>query len=292
MYCQQKQKIETSEIMQRIAVRPPYFALQDMIFDSQVLRAKITAEQPLIDGELGTIGTGEIARHLAIAGSCACSYLEKESELIYYLATQADFHNFDTIPQQKDKDFLIEAQGKRLNKREAETISLLKSFDGKTVYSSLKTRFLLLPYKSFSKLYKTHRKDLRMSDRTQTTAEDRQNIYKSMFKFDSKIIDNKIISQIKIKHKYCMGHFPEYPAFPVAFCSYFFIMLMKKFINKNINFYVKRGIVNAQNLIFTNEIIDFEAELKQKKNNEYNFICKARNRDIEKIRIGFILGEF
>lgn len=282
-------KISQETIMRKIAIRQPYFALQDIEKNSDGITAYITAEQPQIRGEIGSIGAGEIARHLAIAGTIANGLKDIGEDLIYYLATGAELKIFNTVAEQEGKDFRIESAGERINKREAKAISVLKSRDGNTVYSVLKTSYYLLTQKAFSKLYKEHYKDLRENDRDKKTEQDRKNIYSNTFRIENKNkIDNKIISKLKINASNCMGHFPLYPALPVAFCCNYLFALSSKLVKEK-HFYPVKSIVRAKELIFASDTINFEIELLEQKKLDYNFDCRVKKNDDDIIRLFLIL---
>ena len=57
-------------ILDRIAVCPPYFALENLSLESDnTLAARTPVHQPM-HTEAGSIAVAEIGRHLAILGSC------------------------------------------------------------------------------------------------------------------------------------------------------------------------------------------------------------------------------
>lgn len=281
-------KISHEAIMKKIAIRQPYFALRDIESGRDGITAYITVEQPRIRGEIGNIGANEIARHLAIAGTIANGLQETSDSLIYYLATGAKLKILHTVAEQKGKDFKIESSGKRLNKREAQAISVLKSKDGNILYSILKTNYYLLTQKVFSKLYKEHYKDLRQNNRTETTQQDRGNIYQEDNQLKSRIENNKITAQLKIQDRYCMGHFPQYPCLPVAFCCGYLYSLAGNLLlhsEKVNNFFIKHAKVDAKELVFADDIINFKVEYIEQKESEYIFNTGILKDNKEKIKM-------
>ncbi|MEL7208279.1 MAG: hypothetical protein AAGK32_08635 [Actinomycetota bacterium] len=79
----------TDRALRRIAVQPPYFALTDL---AEVGRGLVTARVPLQTPsrpERGVVEAAQVARHLAILGSCAAALARDDDQRHHYLATRA-----------------------------------------------------------------------------------------------------------------------------------------------------------------------------------------------------------
>ena len=82
---------ESAWLLQRICVRPPYFALRGLRSpEPGVCVAWVEPEQPL-GAEAGPIAGAEAGRHLAILGSAAIASRSPDGDQRYYLARAAHF---------------------------------------------------------------------------------------------------------------------------------------------------------------------------------------------------------
>ena len=75
------EEVSISEILKKICVSPPYFAFKKIYRYENILIAHITPEQPMND-EIGYISIGEAGRHMAILGTCVCTFNQNEKH--YY----------------------------------------------------------------------------------------------------------------------------------------------------------------------------------------------------------------
>jgi hypothetical protein len=78
-----------AKLLARIGDAPPYFALEDCVFDGAELRARAATETDP-GSELGTASSAEIARHALVTGS-GCLALGRPSDArSYYLVSSID----------------------------------------------------------------------------------------------------------------------------------------------------------------------------------------------------------
>ena len=77
------------ELLARIGVRPPYFALYDLTVEGLELHATAEAESPAYL-ELGPMPAAELGRHAAIAGLCHAAAGQSDERRRYFLAKRAE----------------------------------------------------------------------------------------------------------------------------------------------------------------------------------------------------------
>jgi hypothetical protein len=77
-----------ARLVQRVCVRPPYLALNDVLVEGTRMRAEARAESPAF-GEIGPMPAAEIGRHAAIAGLLHAAARQRDDDRRYYLAREA-----------------------------------------------------------------------------------------------------------------------------------------------------------------------------------------------------------
>jgi hypothetical protein len=77
------------ELLARIGVRPPYFALYDLALEGLEFRATAEAESPAYL-EHGPMPAAELGRHAAIAGLCHAAARQSDDRRRYFLANRAE----------------------------------------------------------------------------------------------------------------------------------------------------------------------------------------------------------
>jgi hypothetical protein len=82
-----------AELLARIGVRPPHFALRDLRWHADNFEATAVAEFPAW-GEVGPMQTVELGRHGLIAGLCAAAMSQPDGACRHYLAQHARYVGF------------------------------------------------------------------------------------------------------------------------------------------------------------------------------------------------------
>src|SRR5690606_12412244 len=77
------------ELLARICVRPPYFALTDLSLEGLELHATARAESPAYS-EVGAMPAAELGRHAAIVGLTVAASRQADDDRRYYLARRAE----------------------------------------------------------------------------------------------------------------------------------------------------------------------------------------------------------
>jgi hypothetical protein len=281
VYDRRKSTKLKKEILSRIQVQAPYYALKNLEKIENGLKASIPIEQPLIN-ETEPITVGETSRHLAILGSCAIA-LNRKAGKCYYLATKAIYKRY--ITKIDTKDLIGIAKVKDIEKRKAKAHTELRTIKNQVI-TSLDVEYIILSQFLFDRQFKTHKLDLRKKKNNPS----RQNFYKQ-FNFKPKVAkqeNHDITFNIgKIKPEMCMGHFPMYPALPVAFTANISLNLVSKFLqtilnNTNIKIVFKSIFVQALELIFVNIDLNIELKILERDGNKFivsiKIIDKCKNK--------------
>ena len=140
-------------LLNRIAVREPYFALKDLVLMGP---GSITARTPreVIDhGEAQQMNAAEVGRHLAILGSLSCAQLQKSDDKHYYLAVEADLkrEDYDAVMVMAEYESgIARAQGCLLDKRNSSAHCTLAFGDD---IWTLDVKYKVIPERIFEKIY-------------------------------------------------------------------------------------------------------------------------------------------
>ncbi|MBD2387469.1 hypothetical protein [Cylindrospermum sp. FACHB-282] len=268
------QSINLEELFNLISVRPPYFALENLeLNENGTLSADIPIQQPL-GMEAAVISAAETGRHLAILGACCIAIFNPNQTKHYYLAHNAEFISNPYQPDSEIGNYVRgTAQGFLLNKRSAVAITSITNKLGITI-NSLKIYYHVIPEKVFIKIYKKFQ--------TCTNFEMGINPYKKSLSLQSiSIVNNKLKASIgTVLSEDCTGHFPDFPAIPVAILANILIgatgYLLKNILQeKEFKYIVVKVLLRAENLAFSGEIVNLEVNYLYTNNNEYVFSCIA-----------------
>jgi len=271
-------KIKIDELFTRIDVLPPYFALKDLEIDTKNSVFATIAKEQSMGNEIGMISGAEVGRHLAILGSCSLAYLNISNEKHYYLAYEATIKMIDkksysyAINNNQISTLLGTAKGEFISKKLAQAECSILNNDGELLYT-LDVKYKVIPEAIF----------LRMNAKNKIKKEYYDiNPYTNPLDFKNKRIEDNIFKASigSVEPNWCIGHFAEIPALPVAHLMYNITECMSQYLRfdslmKDINFYLNTSTIWADNLAFTGEIINFECKLLECIEENYHFICNA-----------------
>ncbi|HEX5660505.1 MAG TPA: hypothetical protein VFX59_25095, partial [Polyangiales bacterium] len=209
-----------------IEVREPYFALTELELDAPGrVSAHILAEQPR-GHELGALPAAEAGRHLAIAGSCACASLQSDSGKHFYLANRAHLRRETDASPDTSGLLNVDARALHRERRQARAECALRDGLGRTLYT-LDVSYSVLQERVFERLFSAHRQDLRRAPRAaslplESLMHMRRNPYREAFPFVHARLDaEQGVARLEaLPAHLCAGHFPLYPAMPVAVLMY------------------------------------------------------------------------
>ncbi len=250
--------IDTEILWSRIAIRPPYFALDDLVAESDgTVSARIPVQQPL-GQEHGQIAAAEVGRHLAILGVCAIALGQESSTRHYYLAQRAHLIRKGPRDSQNSRRGLRGVAKSELLDRRTATASTQLLSEGDEVMYDLNVQYTLVPERLFARLFGNQRHAFVNTDNG-------YNPYSlSIPLVDVSLTNTQLTGLLCVDSPdRCAGHFPEFPAIPVAIlmqvlCNASSILMQEILGCDQIQYTVAEAQVRAQNLAFADETITIE----------------------------------
>lgn len=216
----------TADALERISVSAPYFDLSDLVVDDGGTVRALVPLRPPTQPEEGLIAATEVARHLAILGSCALALQHVDGDRHHYLATKAHFlrtANFTTADASGDVDdrvppghLVAEASGAWADRRSARALAKLYGPHGRLSHV-LDVHYTVMAPRIFKRVMpaidqKAVRGDAAGVGRSDVLAGGREE------RFDVSVADGRRVAVDcgPVPLDMCAGHFPDYPAAPVA----------------------------------------------------------------------------
>ena len=197
--------VDVSDLLHRICVRPPYFALNDLHFDAGIFSATAVAERAA-SLEVGPMQACDISRHAAICGLSAVALGMEDDDRRFYLAQDATYQGFENSAQY-GSTVSFQAIVLEQNKRQA-SAEITVTCGGEPL-ARLTVKYTLMNEGAFRRLFRskhvpsfvglTHD---RMPDPPMGTFSTDAN--KTTLVLDRVPVDA------------CAGHFEGFPAMPVA----------------------------------------------------------------------------
>ncbi len=218
----------STRVRQRISVRAPYFDLRDLdVADDGAVRALVPVTPP-VHPETGLIEAAQAARHLAILGSCAVALQRDDDDRHHYLATRAHFLRTANITEADrvdttdvmSVDFLVaEASGTWIDRRSARALVKLYGPDGELSHA-LDVHYTVMTPRMFSRLMPPIDVEA-LRDDSAGGAVSAGLSNGGVARFDVRDLEVDEGSGVTvdcgpIPIDMCAGHFPDYPAAPVA----------------------------------------------------------------------------
>lgn len=226
-----------SEILARICVRPPYFALENVHLVDDILVANAKAELPP-GPALGPMRPGDLSRHGAIAGLCALALRQRDDQRRYYLATRADFTGYlSGAPYGAVLRF--QAEVTEFGKRNAR--AFITAYHEQERVATLDVEYTILNTMVFERLYAFRRQPtpaaVRLEPEIIRDVEWRGNtgVYR--------------IGALPVS--LCTGHFENYPAAPVALLMDGLAQIAERFVSGPS--YIASGQIEATSLCWAGE---------------------------------------
>jgi len=188
--------------LRRISVTRPYFDLRDLEETGTGTVEATIPRQPTVAPEAGAIEAAQVARHLAILGSCAVALARDGDDRHHYLATKAHYTRMANAPATVTGDLRAKAIGSWVDRRTARALVTLSTEDGRGL-NLLDVEYTVLAPRMFTRLNPPI--DLDAINGLEPTAE------------AVETIDGGLrVDTGPIPVEMCAGHFPDYPAAPVA----------------------------------------------------------------------------
>lgn len=266
--------INKEDFFNLVDIREPYFALKEIFVDDKnFASAHVPIEQPL-GSEIMPISTGEATRHLAVLGMISCAYANPIKKKHYYLPHAITFKRIAGEHNINKTNYLV---GNSIctffDKRKA--IAKTQLSDNKNnIICEAEIHYHIMPYSIFDKLFIPHHAN--------SPDYSIGNPYKIKNElFDIKLSTTNLTASLgKLPQYYCSGHFPNYPAMPLAILTYNLIDLAGLFIyhstrDYRLRFMVKEYTLSADTLAFAGDKVDLEIKHMRSFDNLFILSCKA-----------------
>lgn len=257
-------RIEQREMLERVCVRPPYFILDDLIWEGEVFRAAASAEAPAF-GERGPMTAAELGRHAAIAGLCRAALEQADGGRRYYLARRASCH-YQPSPAPYGSTVTFAAALKSLDKRHAQL-----RVEAVTCGQRLATfdlSYAVLTEATFGRLFQ---------QRSAATPDVTATPYDKLLARPYTGGESWREQRFSVPAAACAGHFEDYPALPVAvLMGQLAYLAGRELAEAGLRYRVLEGQIEASDLCWAGEEIALRAERLAQKGHERIYLCTAR----------------
>lgn len=266
--------INKDDLFKLIDIREPYFALKQIFVDDKSFStAQVPIEQSL-GSEIMPISSAEASRHMAILGAVSCAYANPEKRKHYYLAHSGSFKRISQDVNFPKTAYLTgNAICTSIDKRKAVALTQLSDPKGNPICEA-EVFYHVIPDVIFERLYKPHfikNPDYKSGNPYKTKNE----------LFNIRLSTTNLTASLgKLPEHYCAGHFPNYPALPVAILLYNLLDLAGLFIyhttrDYRLKFMVKDFTLTADNLAFAGDKVDIEIKHMHSFDNLFVLSCRA-----------------
>jgi hypothetical protein len=274
-----------------IDVRPPYFALQAIeLRQPGFVQAAVRPEHPM-GHEVGALAAAEAGRHLAILGACACSSIRLPVGRHYYLAHRARIVQHQQRLAGAESRFEGVARSTTRTGREATASAALHATGSGELLFELDISYKVLSQPAFQRIFAAHRKDLRAlpRDSAQSSAEQplnrRRNPYLKALPLEITRRAPQSVQALlpEVSPQLCAGHFPFYPALPVAVLMHSLASLSGEALRVRwgdaARYRVLAADVHAERLAFAGERLLFEAAYQRSEQGREHYQASATLED-------------
>lgn len=273
--------ISTDEIFKLIDVHCPYYALKEVRADANnFATARIDIEQSLGD-EILPITVSETCRHLAILGSVCCAMANPVKQKHYYLAYSGTYKR--TIEQEHytGNELIATAECISFNKRKATAKACFLDEQNQLI-CGIEVSFHVIPQAIFERLYYNFYKS--------SPDFGVKNPYlKKNPLFDIKFSDSSASATLgKVQDDFCTGHFPHFPAMPVAILMSALLNLATIYIHhvtcdSSLKMVIREVTLLADNIGFSGEEVMLHVNQEACLDNRFKLRCTATSTDDKSI---------
>lgn len=267
-----------------IEVRAPYYALRDArTLAPGRVEAFVSAEQSL-DMEAGLLAAAEAGRHMAILGSMACATLRPSDKTrCYFLAERALLSSpqeVSLLDSTTGHARQLRVSANALSSREREGAAECTVHDGSDhLLFTLRVGYKVVPEKVFRRLFAAFRVDMRQSPRSDERDRHPEAVQRSYeFRRRNPYLKRLNLSIVALNGEQirgelpnipadaCAGHFPLYPALPVAVLMEVFsnaggALLRTRLANPALRYRVRNADILAAKLVFAGQSIVLEGNV-------------------------------
>jgi hypothetical protein len=256
--------LEASELLGRICVRPPYFALEALRREDQDLLAEVQAELPR-SAELGPIQGAELSRHAAIAGLCAAALAQPDDQRRYYLAQRATYQGFANHAPYGAR-ITLRACLLDLTRRDA-TARIHASAGGQAL-ADVEVQYTILTDNAFARLFRSREQPDFVGQRL-----DRMPLLPAGTLSRHGQTWTRHIAEVPAAA--CAGHFERYPAMPVAILMGQLSQLAGLSLGEGQPFWIPQASVEAHDFCWAGEPVTFSAQATHRHEARHHFTCQA-----------------
>lgn len=265
------------DVFDLVAVRPPYFALDDISISPCSITAQVRPSHPM-RREQGPIAAAEAGRHLAIAGAVAAATKNNAIGKHFYLARQAVIQKAANpgVVLKKADLLQITATSPGVSKRRASaTATISQTEEGKA-------QELYTPSVDYDVLSQGLFKRL-VGHAPQCGLNSLSHV--DVLAMDLPISngqDGQLGARILVQPHHCIGHFQEFPALPVAKLMHLLSNLAAENLaavldRPAVHMNVERAVVSAERLAPAGDLVDLSSRyLGLEADGTHKFACEAR----------------
>ncbi|MEM7340546.1 MAG: hypothetical protein AAF467_17950 [Actinomycetota bacterium] len=253
---------------------PPYYALRDLAdLGGGLATATVVRQAPVLP-EHDLVEAAQVARHLAILGSCAAALARENDRRHHYLATRAIYRRLapEELSHLDSPDLIAEAQATWHDKRSASAMMTLRSSNGTGLYA-LDVDYAVLPPKIFARLHPDHAAagDVDLDAEAEADA----------FGTDTgrRIDGGWEVDCGPIPVGLCAGHFPGIPAAPVALLMGRLCrtagLALADYMEEPTRYRIEYGEVEADRLARAGQRLVLRARRGDRRPDGHTFDCEA-----------------
>ena len=246
----------TLRALDRISVSAPYFAFDDLTSPSDgVITATMAPSAPLLP-EVGAVDASQVARHLAILGSCAAALTNPSDQRHHYLAVGATYARLGDPPTRPVADPMsVQATAHWVDKRTATASMTLAGPAGKRL-NRLDVTYAVMKPNMFRRLNPPVETTHQASDPSASGRGERTLIERAR---------GIVMADCgPVTEAMCAGHFPGHPAAPVAVVMGQLVRTARdalcSHLGTEVAYRVEAGTVEANRLAQPGQRLTMEAE--------------------------------
>lgn len=268
------------KIEDKICVRKPYYALQNLQVNNGFASAEVFIEN-LNSPESTLISISESGRHLAILGSCALAGVNEMDEMFYYLANKAYVLSNPSISilkeeRQATKLFLeAKVESLDLKRKKGSVKTKIKDANGIELFTA-DVDYIVMKKLLFQKIN---------SESYTETINTEINPYVKNTPLKSIELNDQICTAVigEVLAEQCVGHFTNYPALPVAILSESIFELagihLREILKDNkVKYKANIGDLFADSLAFVGDFVSLKSTFVSQEDNLFSFSVRAINK--------------
>lgn len=225
-------------LLERVGVRPPYFALTDIDIAGRVVRATTAAESPAFL-EIGPMPAAELGRHAAIVGLAAVAAQQPDNRRRYYLARRAECRY---VPNEAPYGAPVRFHGRVIEHDKRTARAAIDATANGEPLASFVVDYTVLTDSAFERLFRTRAKP------TPSAPSPYGSLLTTSWQGTTEMAE-QVVESLPVSA--CVGHFDGYPALPVAVLMGQLSYLAGRL--HEVPYRVVRGDVEASDLVWAGE---------------------------------------